>query len=310
MKTCAFPGFPSVRSISRALAFTAACTAIAVQAQPCEGGAYLNPPLFRGEAAYQSALAEQEMYSFIGGTGLPSSPLYSVKRVDDITSSGRRPYCWAYANAIVGFLSGYKLVVVNAEPVHPAVLAITALVRGAKADAPAVPLSSLGAAEQKAIVEKMQRSRCFGTTSGVEGALVAAEGLCGNVEAVAAQAAVGQQGLIAKAAFEWEEQGWVGVASREGAAVNATLHGLAGRFESVHSARLVVIPTKGTSLGFGLYVHPSVPEPQIKKAVAAFRALRAPSKALSVALDLGPEFEFVEPSAEQIQKMRAALGLR
>jgi hypothetical protein len=31
---------------------------------------------------------------------------------------------------------------------------------------------------------------------------------------------------------------------------------------------------------------------------------------LSVALDLGPEFEFVEPSAEQIQKMRAALGLR
>jgi hypothetical protein len=297
------------RIVMLALAMLVCCIASAARAQACEGGAYLNPQLFRGEAAHQSALAEQEMLNFMSRTGLPSAHLYPIKRVDDITANGRTPYCWAYANPIIGFTSGYKLVVVNTEPIHPAVLAITSIVPGAKPDAPAVPLKSLSPGEQKAVLEKMQRSRCFATTSGVEGAIVAAEGLCGNIEEVAPQTSVGQQGLIAKAAFAWEDQSWTGIATHEKAALTASLEGLAGRFETVHAARLVVIPTKGSSVGFGLYVHPSLTEAQIKKAVAVFRSLSTPSKPLAVALDLGAQFSFVEPSAEQVEKMRAAFGL-
>jgi len=37
--------------------------------------------------------------------------------------------------------------------------------------------------------------------------------------------------------------------------------------------------------------------------------LTAPSKPLAVALDLGPQFSFVVPTAEQLEKMRAAVGL-
>jgi len=303
---------PGSRIVSIAFVLAAALAATTAQAQApaCEGGAYLNPQLFRGEAAHQSALAEQEMHNFMARTGLPSSPIYSIKKVDDITSSGRTPYCWAYTNPVIGFLSGYKLVVVNGEPIHPAVLAITAAAPSAKPDAAAIPLKNLSPAEQKAVLERMQRSRCFGTTAGVESAIVAAEGLCGGIEEVAPQAAVGQQGLIAKAAFEWDDKGWTGIATRESGTVNASLKGLAGRFETVHAARLVVIPTKGTSVGFGLYVHPSVTDAQIKKAVAAFQGLSAPAKPLAVALDLGPEFTFIAPSPEQITKMRAAIGLR
>ncbi|MBX3655779.1 MAG: hypothetical protein KF686_16470 [Ramlibacter sp.] len=304
MRACPLPSYPAV-----VLALAATCLAPAALAQSCEGGAYLNPQLFRGEAAHQSAVAEQEMHAFIGRTGLPQSPLYSIKRVDDITASGRTPYCWTYANPVVGFLSGYKLVLVNTEPVHPAVLAITHVVPGAAADAPAVPLKSLPGPEQKAILDQLSRSKCFGTAAGVEAAIVKAEGLCGNVEDVAPQVAVGQQGLIAKAAFAWEEQAWAGIATREAPAMGTTLKGLAGRVEKVHSARLVVVPSRGTSVGFGLFVHPSVSDATIKKAVAAFQGLSTPSRPLAIALDLGQQFNFVTPTAEQVEKMRAAIGL-
>jgi hypothetical protein len=293
-----------------ALLLVAIAASSQARAQACEGGAYLNPQLFRGEAAHQSALAEQEIHAFMSRTGLPASPIYSIKRVDDITASGRAPYCWAYVNSVIGLVSGFKPVVVNNEPIQPAVLAITAAVPGAKPDGGAVPLKSLPAAEQKVILERMQRSKCFGTTAGVETAIGRAEGLCGNIEDVAAQAAVGQQGLIAKAAFAWEEQSWAGIATRENLALNTSLKGLAGRFESIHAARLVVIPTKGSSVGFGLYVHPSVSDAQIKKAVAVFLGLSSPSKPLAAALDLGPQFSFIAPGTEQVEKMRAAIGLR
>ena len=281
-----------------------------VEAQTCEGGAYLNPQLFRGEAALRGALAQQEIHDFIGAIGLPTTPLYSIKRVDDITASGRAPYCWAYVNTVVGLLSGYKLVVVNNEPMQSAVLAITSVSAGAPRDAAAVELKSLPVAEQKAILDRMQRSKCFGTADGVEAAIVRAEGVCGSVEYVAPQVAIGQQGLIAKAAFEWEEQTWTGIATRQAMALTTDLKGLAGRFESVHSARLVVIPTKGISLGFGLYVHSSVPEATVKKAIAAFQGLSSPSKPLAVALDLGPKFSFITPSADQVDKLRTNIGIR
>ena len=96
----------------------AACLSPAAQAQNCEGGAYMNPQLFRGEAAYQSAVAEQEMHAFIGRAGLPQAPLYAIKKVDDITASGRTPYCWVYTNQVTGLMSGYKLAVFNLSLIH------------------------------------------------------------------------------------------------------------------------------------------------------------------------------------------------
>lgn len=294
--------------ISVSLALVAACLAPAAQAQTCEGGAYMNPQLFRGEAAYQSNVAEQEMHAFIGRAGLPQTPLYAIKKVDDITASGRTPYCWVYANQVTGLVSGYKLAVFNNEVIQPAVLAITAAGKAAT-DAGAVALKTLPPAEQKAVLDQLQRSKCFGTAAGVEAAIAKAEGLCGNVEDVAPQATVGQQGLIAKATYAWEEQSWAGVVTREPAALGATLKGLAGRSEKVHQARLVVVPTKSTSVGFGLYLHPSVPDAAVKKAVAAFQGLTAPSKPLAIALDLGPQFSFVVPTADQLEKMRVAIGL-
>jgi hypothetical protein len=299
----------TIRRLSGAFILAAALTPTA-QAQTCEGGAYLNPQLFRGEAALRGALAQQEIHDFIGAIGLPTAPLYSIKRVDDITSSGRAPYCWAYVNTVVGLLSGYKLVVVNNEPVQSAVLAITAPIPGAPRDAAAVELKSLPAAEQKAILDRMQRSKCFGTADGVEAAIVRAEGICGSVEYVAPQVAIGQQGLIAKAAFEWEEQAWTGIATRQTLALTTDLKGLAGRFDNIHSARVVVIPTKGTSPGFGLYVHSSVPEATVKKALTAFQNLSSPSRPLAVALDIGPKFSFITPSADQVEKLRATIGIR
>ena len=98
-----------------ALALVLAATAFAplAHAQSCEGGGYMNPQLFRGDAATSNAIAEQEMLNFAARAGLPSGPLYPVKRVDDITANGRAPHCWNYVNLVTGLLSGNRLVVVN-----------------------------------------------------------------------------------------------------------------------------------------------------------------------------------------------------
>ncbi|HYW56568.1 MAG TPA: hypothetical protein VE934_06395 [Polaromonas sp.] len=303
--------------LGAALALAAATLAPAVHAQTaaassqtCEGGAYLNPQVFRGEAAYQRAVAEQEMRTFITSTGLPTAPLYSIKHIDEVTSSGRAPYCWIYSNPVFGLLSGYKPVVVNNELVQPAVLAITDAVAGAPKDGNVVLLKSLSEADQLAVLDKLKRTKCMGTVGGVEFEIVKTEGLCARVDPIPAQVAVGQQGLIARAAYEWDEQGWVGVATRESMAVKASTKGLAGRTEKVHQTRLISIPTKNTSLGFGLYVHPSVPDATIKKAASAFQKLASPSEPLAIALDLSPKFAFIIPTNEQIEKLRAAVGIR
>ena len=41
------------------------------------GGAYLNPQLFRGEAAHQITIAEQELRGFLAGSGLPTGTAQS-----------------------------------------------------------------------------------------------------------------------------------------------------------------------------------------------------------------------------------------
>jgi hypothetical protein len=37
------------------------------------------------------------MLTFMGTTGLSISPLYRIKQADEVTASGRAPYCWIYA---------------------------------------------------------------------------------------------------------------------------------------------------------------------------------------------------------------------
>ena len=295
---------------SALLAMTCMAFSASAAAQACEGGAYLNPQLFNGDSAIQRSRAEQEMRTFMDTTGLSSSAMYSVKQVDEITSPGRAPYCWIYANQVMGLLSGYKPVVVNTEIGQPAVLVITSAVAGGPRDPGAVPLGTLDAKEQLAVLDQLKRSKCVGTTGGVDTEIVKAEGLCAIVVAVSPQVAVGQQGLIARAAYEWEDHTWAGVVIRSSTGLKTSLKGFAGKADNVHLARLVSVPTRSTSMGFGLYVHASVPDAVIRKSTAAFQNLSAPSPALAVALDLGPKFAFAVPTADQLGKMAEAIGFR
>lgn len=295
---------------SALLAMTCMAFSASAAAQACEGGAYLNPQLFNGDSAIQRSRAEQEMRTFMDTTGLSSSAMYSVKQVDEITSPGRAPYCWIYANQVMGLLSGYKPVVVNTEIGQPAVLVITSAVAGGPRDPGAVPLGTLDAKEQLAVLDQLKRSKCVGTTGGVDTEIVKAEGLCAIVVAVSPQVALGQQGLIARAAYEWDDHTWAGVVTRNSAGLKTSLKGFAGKADNVHLARLVSVPTRSTSMGFGLYVHASVPDAVIRKSTAAFQNLSAPSPALAVALDLGPKFAFAVPTADQLGKMAEAIGFR
>lgn len=295
---------------SALLAMTCMAFSASAAAQACEGGAYLNPQLFNGDSAIQRSRAEQEMRTFMDTTGLSTSAMYSVKQVDEITSPGRAPYCWIYANQVMGLLSGYKPVVVNTEIGQPAVLVITSAVAGGPRDPGAVPLGTLDAKEQLAVLDQLKRSKCVGTTGGVDTEIVKAEGLCAIVVAVSPQVALGQQGLIARAAYEWDDHTWAGVVTRNSAGLKTSLKGFAGKADNVHLARLVSVPTRSTSMGFGLYVHASVPDAVIRKSTAAFQNLSAPSPALAVALDLGPKFAFAAPTADQLGKMAEAIGFR
>lgn len=290
------------------LAFSAVPAAAATQA--CECGGYLNPQLFNGDTASVRSITEQEMRSFIGTTGLPAAPVYSIKQIDEVTSSGRAPFCWIYANQVIGLMCGYKPVVVNTEPGQQVVLVISSVVAGGQKDAGTVPLKSLSEKEQLAVLDQLKRSKCIGTAGGADTEIVKAEGLCAFVISMSPQSAVGQQGLIARAAYEWDDQTWAGVVTRNATVLKASVKGFAGKSENVHLARLVTVPTQGTSMGFGLYMHPSVPDAVTRKAVAAFQNLAAPSTALAIALDLGSKFAFAIPASCQVDKMTAAIGFR
>ena len=292
------------------LAMTCMVFSASAAAQACIGGAYLNPQLFNGDSAIQRSRVEQEMRTFMDTTGLPTSGMYAVKQVDEVTSPGRAPYCWLYVNQVFGLLSGYKPVVVNTEIGQPAVLVITSAVAGWPCDPGAVAFGTLHANEQGALLDQLKRSKCVGTTGGVDSEIVKAEGLCAIVVAVSAQSAMGQQGLIARAAYEWDDRSWAGVVTRNSTGLKTNLKGFAGKSDNVHLARLVSVPTRSTSMGFGLYVHASVPEAVIRKSTAAFQNLSAPSLALAVALDLGPKFAFAVPTADQLAKMAQAIGFR
>ena len=96
------------------------------------------------------------MRAFMATTGLPTSPMYSVKQIDEVPSSGYTPYCWIYANQVMGLTSGYKPIVVNLEAGQPAVLVISSAVAGGQKDGGAVQLKSLDTKEQLAVSKTNQ----------------------------------------------------------------------------------------------------------------------------------------------------------
>ena len=159
----------------------------------------------------------------------PSSaaPFYFIKQVDEVTSFGRKPYCWIHSNQVIGLMSGYKPVVVNSEA-GPVVLAITNMVAGVQKGAGLIALKSLPEAEKLAVLDQLKRSKCVGSSGGVETEIVKAEGLCAIVVSLVPQATVGQQGVIAKAVYEWDDKNWTGVATRASSALQANLKSMAG----------------------------------------------------------------------------------
>ena len=163
------------------------------------------------------------MRSFIGTTGRPAASMYSIKQIDEVTSSGRTSFCWIYANHVSGLMSSCKPVVVNTEPGQTVVLVFSSAVAGGQKDAGAVPLKSLSRKEQLAVLDQLKRSKCIGTAGGVDTEIVKAERLCAFVVSMSPQSAVGQQGLIARPAYEWGDQTWAGVVTRNAAVLKASL---------------------------------------------------------------------------------------
>lgn len=276
------------------------------QAQSCEGGAYLNPQTIRGEALALAKLADGDLQAVLARTGLPTQPLQNIKRADDIKTL-KKPPCWVFGNPVVGLSSGYRAAVINTEVIQPAVLLIGDA--GAGKDVTPAILSSLPEAKRTSLLERLKKTKCYGIANGVTTTVVKTESLCGTVEEVTPHSGLGQSYLTSKAGFEWDETRWVGVITRDSSALRTSLKGVIGKSSQLSDAQLVVIPSRQTIFGYGLYVHASVPDADMKKAVAAFMAISAPSSGQVIALDLGAKFKFVVPSQEQLQQAAAAIGV-
>jgi hypothetical protein len=301
---------PVLKSLVRLLAAGAiACGASAALAQSCEGGVYLNPQVIRGEGTPQVVGAANELAEFLGRAGLHVALVVSVSNLDDALAAVKRgkPPCWIFGNPVVGLASGYRPVAVNTEEIQAAVLVLAEL--GADKDPKPVELGKLAAPEQDKVLAGLRQSTCFGIKSGVTTALVKAERVCGKVVEITPQAGMGQSYLPTKAAFEWHADRWVGLVTRVQGARTASMGNQVGADPKIHHARLVVVPTKHSSWGYGLYLRPELPADMAARVAAQFAALKQPNPSLSRALDVGTGFQFMLPKASEIEAMRVALDL-
>lgn len=275
----------------------------------CEGGVYLNPQVIRGEGTPQVAGAASELADFLARAGLSASPVINVSNLDETVAAVKRakPPCWVFGNPVVGLASGYRPVAVNNEQIESAVLVLGEA--GAAENPKPVELAKLMPEEQAQVLAKLRGASCFGIRSGVTTALVKAEGLCGKVVDVSPQTGLGQSYLPTKAAFEWRPGRWVGLVTRARSARSATMSQQIGADPGVHHARLIVVPTKHSSWGYGLYVRADVPEQLANRAAAQFAALTHPGASLARALDVEATFRFVTPRASDIDAMRVALEI-
>ena len=290
-----------------ALAFS--CISSAAFAQACEGGIYLNPQVIQGQGTPQIAGAANELAAFLTRAGLPVTPVVSISNVAEALAAVKsaRPPCWVYGNPVVGLASGYRPVAVNTEEIRAGILVVAD--PGTTTDPKPVELSSLPADEQAKAVAKLKQASCFGIKSGVTTALVKAEKICGTVVDVKPQTGLGQSYLPTKAAFEWHPDHWVGVITRVQSAKNASMKSQIGGDPKIHQARLLVVPTRNASWGYGLYLRPDAGADAGKRVEALFAGLKQPSAPLAHALDVGATFHFVTPSAAQADAMRGSLDL-
>ena len=284
-----------------AAAVMAVCAAGAFAQARCEGGAYLNPRTLSGDSAATALEAESALGTFMARSGLPAKPMSVIRRKDDATELARstRPPC------CMGL--GYKVAVVNIEPVRPVVYLLSEG-QGSGTTGP-LPIESLAAAEQTRLRERLKKSRCFGMDADTSTALVRAQGMCAKVDDVAPRSGIGPQVLPVKAAFDWSEPSWTAFVMPASAPSAFSLKGLAGKSDKVASARIVAIASKVESFGYGLYVHPSVGEIERLKAASIFLDISEPARPLAGALDLGPKFSFQVPTAAQVVRMESALGI-
>jgi len=280
---------------------------LAASAQTCEGGVYLNPQVIRGEGTPQVARSAQELSEFVGRTGLSAVPVINVSNHDEAVAAVKRPKppCWIYGNPVVGLASGYRPVAVNTEEIRSAVLVLAEL--GDEKDPKPVEISRLAPEEQARVLGRLKQSTCFGIRSGVTTALVKAENLCSQIAEVRPQAGLGQSYLPTRAAFEWRPDRWVGVITRAQSAHAASMGDQIASNPNIHQARLIVIPTKQSSWGYGLYLRPDVPADVATRALAQFANLRQPAPSLARALDVGETFQFVSLKGPDIDAMRTVL---
>lgn len=289
-----------------------ACSIHAVAQPRCEGGAYLNPRLIRGESisAIATAEAEAALGALIGRTGLPTKPLVNIKRKDELLelTKSARPPCWIVGNPVAGLGAGYKAAAINVEPIRAFVFMLAER-EGAAQDSGPVALDTLAPVEQAKMRDRLRKSRCFGLGLDTAAEIVRTEGLCARVEDVALRSGIGSQVLPGKAVFEWSEQEWTAFVTADPSLGKTNLQGLPGRSPKGASAKLVGISAKTEGMGHGLYVHPSIGDIERLKAASVFLDISAPAKPLAAALDLGPSFSFAVPNAAQTSRIGAAIGL-
>jgi hypothetical protein len=291
------------------LAAVLASCCLAAAAQACEGGVYLNPQVIRGEGMPQVARSAQELSEFIGRTGLSAAPVINVSNLQEAIAAVKRekPPCWIYGNPVVGLASGYRPVAVNTEETRSAVLVLGDL--GGEIDAKPVEITQLPIEEQAKVLTRLKQTTCFGIQSGVTTALVKAEKLCSKVDDVPARVGLGQSYLPTKAAFEWRPDRWVGVITRAQSARSASMSKQVGTDSQIRQARLIVIPTKQSSWGYGIYLRPDVPTDIAARALAQFSGLKQPSPSLARSLDVGATFQFASLKGSEVDAMRTALDM-
>src|SRR5688500_1641187 len=135
--------------------------ALAVHAQGCEGGLYLNPQVIRGEGASQTEAALRELIEFIRPTGLSVTPVLNIKETQDVIAAVKKPVppCWVYGNPVVGLASGYRPMAINMDPIQSAVLILGDM--GEVKDGKPTELKNLPADQQAKVLGKLKTTSCF-----------------------------------------------------------------------------------------------------------------------------------------------------
>jgi hypothetical protein len=265
--------------------------------------------VIRGEGTLQVARSAQELSEFVGRTGLLAVPVLNVSNHDEAIAAVKRskPPCWIYGNPVVGLASGYRPAAVNVEEIRSAVLVLGEI--GNETNPKPVEISGLHPEEQTRVLARLKQATCFGMKSGVTTALVKAENLCSQIAEVRPQTGLGQSYLPTRAAFEWRPDRWVGVITRAQSARTASMGDQVAADPKIHQARLIVIPTKQSSWGYGLYLRPDMPADVANRALSQFANLRQPAPSLARALDVGDTFQFVALKGADIDAMRTALDM-